>query len=280
MANIRKCELGMLTVLVALLALAGQSAQADDTDTLQLFRQGLQLLDDFQKRSGGANNTAQRQSQYRSNPLARGAAGARYHWCGQLTRHGMATALAAAPLGDAARGLVFRNSGNGYLLEQCASQLHYHLCTTEIINLTGSFLTGGPGANAFVDALPEVTDAVATRRANPMGLLGATAAAVGTTAWTGSVTKGAVGGVVGYGAGTTLGKGVDVLSCDQRRAMVVAMSDRFRRQAFGETARHVDQLFARNNRYVPTDERSVYNYALALSREMRQKAHLLQRALP
>ncbi|MCB1924975.1 MAG: hypothetical protein KDJ27_14740 [Gammaproteobacteria bacterium] len=264
------CRIGHYAMAAAL-SCAGHAVHADNTDPMQIFRQGLQFLEDLQQDT----SPPQQGTQGRPNPMSRGAAAARYNWCSQLTQSGLSTALAAAPLGASARALVFGNGGNGYVLEQCASQLHYHLCSTEIINLAGSFLTGGPGSNRYVDALPEVTNAAGTQSANPLGVFGAVVGGVGTTAATGSVSKGALGGLAGYGAGSTAGKVVSVASCDQRRQMLDNMSNAFRASAYGETANDVDRLFARNARYIPAAERSVFDYAAALSHEMRLKARVL-----
>lgn len=263
------CRIGHYAMAAAL-SCAGHAVHADNTDPMQIFRQGLQFLEDLQQDT----SLPQQGTQGRPNPMSRGAAAA------------LQLVLAADPEWPVhgAGGRPARRVGACTGVRQRRQRLRVGAMriTAPLPPLQYRdhqprrlFLTGGPGSNRYVDALPEVTNAAGTQSANPLGVFGAVVGGVGTTAATGSVSKGALGGLAGYGAGSTAGKVVSVASCDQRRQMLDNMSNAFRASAYGETANDVDRLFARNARYIPAAERSVFDYAAALSHEMRLKARVL-----
>lgn len=263
-----------LCIGVVFLAVAVASDRAlAQQETVDVLRRTLEAL------SGAATQPPAAPRQGASNPglLSRGSAAMRYSNCAQLNSQGLATALAAAPMSDQARQLMFRAGSPESVVKYCADQLHHHLCTGEMLRLTGNFLTSG---NRAIDAVPQAAQDAGTANANPLALgLGVVGAVVG-PAITGRPVAGTVGGAaVGYGAGSMATDAGKASLCERRRASMHAVSSHFRRGYSVNSPSDVDMFLNNNAGFVPAQERSALQYMHELSQQMRSRAPQLQQLL-
>lgn len=230
--------------------------------------------------SGGVGG---RQQAAPSGPLSSGVNRAAFSHCTQLNRSGLEVALAAAPLSDQARRLLFEAGSPEELFAYCADQINHHLCTRDIVGLAGNFLTAGPAGNRVIDGAGSAAQDAAEKRASTLGLVFGVAGAVGGAAATGNAgtaaRTGAAGAVGGYAAGSQVGGAAGVAACDRNRATLAEVSDHFRQRLAGRSAGEVDRFMQANARYVPAAQQDGLRYLQQVSQRLRQSSDNLWRRL-
>ncbi|MGE0747063.1 MAG: hypothetical protein AB7K86_17535 [Rhodospirillales bacterium] len=229
--------------------------------------------------SGGVGT---RQQAPPSGPVTSGVNRAAFSYCTQLNRSGLEVALAAAPMSDQARRLLFAAGSTEELFAYCADQINHHLCTRDIVGLAGSFLTAGPAGNSVVDGTGGVAQDAAEKRASALGLVFGVAGAVGGAAASGNAgtaaRTGAAGAIGGYAAGSQAGGAAGVAACDRNRATMAEVSDLFRQPLAGRSVGEVDRFMQANARFVPAERQEALRYLQQVSQRLRQSsADLWQR---
>jgi len=259
MLNLIRC-----TAAVAALAATAAAAQERPPNVLGPVLDAL---------SGSAGS---RQQATPRGPISSGVNRASFSYCTQLNRSGLDVSLAAAPLSDQARRLLFEPGTPEELFAYCADQINHHLCTREIVGLAGGFLTEGRGAASRAAGVGSAAQDAAEKRAAAAALFGGVVGGVVGAAGTGSVKSavksGTGGALTGYGLGSTAGAATEAGSCGLNRTTMIAVSDRFEQRVRGQSSADVDRFMQANARFVPAAQQDDLRYLQQVSQRLRQSA--------